>query len=1131
MGIVGRTATVVELNTVQGITATLPTDRQDGDLAVVVFGCDSTVANFTGPGGSWVALKAPQVDNSATPELIAAYYQFTPGAAPAASTTDLAGRWTAICQSYAGVDPSNPVDVAQVTTLGNGTTLVATGVTTVTPDAMILSGYMVDSSSRTLTQPGSMTMVKSYTPSAGGQALAVAQELDPTPGATGTRTWTLSGGALDQIAFVTALRPAQQPQALVFTDAAVRRADQVARRGWGAGRALLVRPRATPATVDATIASTFGISASALVDRHADATIASTFAITCSASVSSTRIVCQLEIEFTAGVWTDVTDRLAYRISAVRVRQGRPTEYDDVAAGSLSCALFNDDGALMPDNQGSPWWPNVVAGKRIRWRMTKSEVTYTRFVGWIQAITPDFPSASTIGAVVSITATDALGLLAQRILRSNHTEHLLALARLGGSDVEAYEAVGKTSGFVAVMTNFSGDVLKSEGTAFYNTTDATLSFASDSDVSIGDVAVAPSAVSTAKIRDIFRANMEMIVFHIKTFTSVPTAENGFATLTDAPGTTRYHLMCLTNGNIALRNTNLTVTLGTIGLMPIGQWCRIRGRMNAGNNAESDWQLSTQDGVFLTVTNVAIDVRTVRQIYFPPLIGLNDYPGSSFGGVGAIETGVTIGTPNSFPGSIQGTIVDRIADVVEVLPPMPVTISTLGTLTATVTTGQWSKRNALEVLQEVVRTGSAIAWARSRDSVVYVVGSDQTYPVSLAGGVIDTDGDCQGPPRLVAGSEARPTRVDAEWSAGIATAVDTAAEATGLIRSRRITTIAASAATATAAAQAIIDRSSTANLRICQVTVDLLSADTDHTADLFDESTTLGGLYPTQRVRLAVPTSHFGAPTRDVHVQGWEESYGPQSVTVQMDTTPAIPLEIIPLNTFTAANGAGLPGSFDNLISVGGAGVVEVQSNQARITTAAAVGAAMYVRSTQQASRVDLLVQFTLTSVGSRAAVIIRMNGPAGISTGYRLTADTSGTIVLERNFVTVASWSQQLTSPFPYWLRIRAISQFVNARIWRTSQAQPGAWSLAYVDPDPLTDTRIVLGARSDGVTATARSVDFDDYLVMDDLAAYVVPVTPAPTVLPVFGAVAGQSSAVRAALDRRRRAGSGRVVIERNPG
>ena len=102
MGIVGRTATVVELNTVQGITATLPTDRQDGDLAVVVFGCDSTVANFTGPGGSWVALKAPQVDNSATPELIAAYYQFTPGAAPAASTTDLAGRWTAICR------PSSP---------------------------------------------------------------------------------------------------------------------------------------------------------------------------------------------------------------------------------------------------------------------------------------------------------------------------------------------------------------------------------------------------------------------------------------------------------------------------------------------------------------------------------------------------------------------------------------------------------------------------------------------------------------------------------------------------------------------------------------------------------------------------------------------------------------------------------------------------------------------------------------------------------------------------------------------------------------------------------------------------------------------------------------------------------------
>jgi hypothetical protein len=251
----------------------------------------------------------------------------------------------------------------------------------------------------------------------------------------------------------------------------------------------------------------------------------------------------------------------------------------------------------------------------------------------------------------------------------------------------------------------------------------------------------------------------------------------------------------------------------------------------------------------------------------------------------------------------------------------------------------------------------------------------------------------------------------------------------------------------------------------------------------------------------------------------------------MDTTPAIPLEIVPLNTFTAANGAGLPGSFDAIVHVGGTGTVEVQSNRARLTAPGGPGTAIYVRSGQTAAdAVDLLVQFSLRSVDTRAAVVVRALSADIVDTGYRLTADTFGTIFLTRNAVTVATWAQQITYPFTYWMRLRAIGKWVNAKIWRTSDAQPGAWSLEYVDPDPVTGDRIALAARVHS-TGTVGSVDFDDYLVMDDLTSYIVPIVPAPTLLPVFGAAQGQSSAVRAALDRRRRAGSGRVVIERNPG
>ncbi|MCL5460091.1 hypothetical protein M3M33_15750, partial [Loigolactobacillus coryniformis] len=82
------------------------------------------------------------------------------------------------------------------------------------------------------------------------------------------------------------------------------------------------------------------------------------------------------------------------------------TPFEDIGAGVLKVRLDNYDGRFMPENQGSPYYPNVLPGKQIRFKLTKSATTWTRFVGSIQAWEPKFPESSIARAYVDITAVD-----------------------------------------------------------------------------------------------------------------------------------------------------------------------------------------------------------------------------------------------------------------------------------------------------------------------------------------------------------------------------------------------------------------------------------------------------------------------------------------------------------------------------------------------------------------------------------------------------------------------------------------------------------------------------------------------------------------------------------------------------
>jgi len=119
-----------------------------------------------------------------------------------------------------------------------------------------------------------------------------------------------------------------------------------------------------------------------------------------------------IEIEFTDAVWTDVTSLVNVGAGAITRKVGRSTQLDTISAGSLSFTLDNPAGTFTPDNPLSTYYPNVVEGKRVRWKVTEAATTYTRFNGYITQWVPDIDGVS--ASVVNVNATDLLGHLSTR---------------------------------------------------------------------------------------------------------------------------------------------------------------------------------------------------------------------------------------------------------------------------------------------------------------------------------------------------------------------------------------------------------------------------------------------------------------------------------------------------------------------------------------------------------------------------------------------------------------------------------------------------------------------------------------------------------------------------------------------
>lgn len=116
----------------------------------------------------------------------------------------------------------------------------------------------------------------------------------------------------------------------------------------------------------------------------------------------------KVEIEFTPGVWTDVTTDVER--DPFTIRRGRTSEFSDAQTGTLDgLRLNNTTGKYSPlsqvlsDGTPNPYYPNILPRKRIRYSNTAAG---PRFVGFIKSW-PPFVDTNGF-SWVTITATDRL---------------------------------------------------------------------------------------------------------------------------------------------------------------------------------------------------------------------------------------------------------------------------------------------------------------------------------------------------------------------------------------------------------------------------------------------------------------------------------------------------------------------------------------------------------------------------------------------------------------------------------------------------------------------------------------------------------------------------------------------------
>lgn len=574
-----------------------------------------------------------------------------------------------------------------------------------------------------------------------------------------------------------------------------------------------------------------------------------------------------IEVEFTAGVWTDVSTRV--QGESIEIKVGRDSAASGILPGTLDLVVDNPDGVWTPDNPLSSLYPNLVEGKRIRVKTSKGAATSVRFVGRLTTIEPDFPSTPEL-ATTRLGAVDLLGEL-QRMSGLPSMSQLaseVACRSNGGAYWPMTDGPSTAAGLAASF--WSGTSDHPNLTPVSVAASASIDYASDNTFPGGGAecvalsATALTATSTgtgwAQVGGWF-------------YLSAASAQTNLLFL----GYSKPLSYSTAAGNgVGVYWYPASSTVVMVGALSTLTWTVTPG-----------WHYVAVNGVGTAtvgfVVDGHVDASSATAGATPTVL--------SVGGAGTLSVrDLCTAVPGS--ASIPGSVLDLgrplqtiTADIATVLASRGLSMTLAWSDTTDVANQPALMppsvgKTALDLIAALANSQSGVAYAAystSATQTLTLVANRTARPTSAAL-TLDVEADLAGGPTLARDVYGKQASATANGPATSVTATDTTASADGA--SVSVDTALKTANDLWSVATSRLAQSKYTKLRITQVVLELATAANDRYAAFF--ATVLAN-----RLRLSnLPSTYFGTTYTDGFVLGWTERPGVTGYPVALNLAAA-----------------------------------------------------------------------------------------------------------------------------------------------------------------------------------------------------------------------------------------------------
>lgn len=594
-----------------------------------------------------------------------------------------------------------------------------------------------------------------------------------------------------------------------------------------------------------------------------------------------------VELELTAGVWTDITTQVVG--DSIEITIGKDSPNGDIQPGVLDLVLDNADGSWTPDNPLSASYPNFIEGKRIRVVLNKgtpagySTGSYgtgpyagtltqsARFVGRIVLIEPDFPDDPT-QSQTRVQAVDALGDLSRNVMPPSllpllQAEH--ATWDFAGLQAICYWPLRGGYRYQDTVTGAINLTVHqpTAGGALQWEADSSFPIASDQAVSMtsGVGLTFTPRPPQAPAGGSWLAGIGVVVL-----LNAGSSGAFLAMLDSKPGSPTVGGISAEwdgVGTISLKTytAGVATTVATVPAAP--GWHVVSYDINP-NNFYVDGQTYTPTG-----SNSA----TLTSVYLGGQIDISAR--DLFGSQGNLLTA------HSYLLSVGQSLATVIANTATQAGAAAMG-STVGWTTAvtgvTATPPATDGRSAVDVISDIANSQSGLAYVAysltDPQPVTLVANVDnRTAAVALT---LDAQDDLSGGPTLDRNVLEKVAAATAKNSTDAVTVTDASLANRYGSATAEIQTVLASLNALAAVASDQIAQSKSSKLRLSQVTFDLATAANDLYSNWF-------GLAPGERVRVTnLPSAYFGVTQIDGYVLGWKERPRLDGYEVTLNLQPA-----------------------------------------------------------------------------------------------------------------------------------------------------------------------------------------------------------------------------------------------------